>query len=39
MQYEKFLNNFEIESKKLNNFLKISQKTKSKFDLNLSKIF
>ena len=37
IQYEKFLNNFEIESKKLNNFLKISQKIKSKFDLNFSK--
>ncbi len=37
IQYEKFLNNFEIESKKLNNFLKINQKIKSKFDLNFSK--
>ena len=37
IQYEKFLNNFNSESKKLNNFLKISQKVKSKFNLKFSK--
>ncbi len=37
VQYEKFLNNFNSESKKLNNFLKISQKVKSKFNLKFSK--
>ena len=37
IQYENFLNNFEIESKKLNNFLKINQKIKSKFDPEFSK--
>ena len=37
IQYENFLNKFEIESKKLNNFLKINQKIKSKFNLDNSK--
>ena len=37
IQYENFLNKFEIESKKLNNFLKINQKIKSKFNLENSK--
>ena len=37
VQYEKFLKNFEKESKKLNNFLNISNKIKSSFDIEFSK--
>ena len=37
VQYEKFLKNFEKESRKLNNFLKISNKIKSKLDIEHSK--
>ena len=37
IQYENFLKNHEKESKKLNNFLKISNKIKSDFDLEHSK--
>ena len=37
IQYEKFVNNFKIESKKLNRFLNIKELNTTNFDLNYSK--
>ena len=37
IQYEKFVNNFETESKKLNNFLNIKNINSTSFDLSYSK--